>query len=76
MSLVLKDVEDEEVDVVLQVTTVTGFMENEDLWSKYISQGTSIVQWPCLHNNMLSYLDAIEILDTFESFKMFLTLVQ
>ena len=44
MSLVLKDVEDEEVDVVLQVTTVTGFMENEDLWSKYISQGTSIAQ--------------------------------
>ena len=44
MSLVLKDVEDEEVDVVLQVATVTGFMENEDLWSKYISQGTSIAQ--------------------------------
>lgn len=42
MSLVLKDVEDEEVDIVLKATTVTGFMENEDLWSQYMSQGISI----------------------------------
>jgi len=43
MSLVLKDVEDEEVDIVLEATTVTGFMENEDLWSQYMSQGISII---------------------------------
>ena len=43
MSLVLKDVEDEEVDIVLKATTVTGFMENEDLWSQYMSQGISII---------------------------------
>ena len=42
MSLVLKDVEDEEVDIVLKATTVTGFMENENLWSQYMSQGISI----------------------------------
>lgn len=43
MSLVLKDAEDEEVDIVLKATTVTGFMENEDLWSQYMSQGISII---------------------------------
>ena len=42
MSLVLKDVEDEEVDIVLKATTVTGFMENENLWSQYMNQGISI----------------------------------
>ena len=43
MSLVLKEAEDEEVDIVLQATTVTGFMENEDLWSQYMSQGISVI---------------------------------
>ena len=40
MSLVIKDTEDEEIDMILKATTVTSFMENEDLWGKYLQKGS------------------------------------
>ena len=40
MSLVIKDTEDEEIDMILKATTVTSFMENEDLWEKYLQKGS------------------------------------
>ena len=39
MSLVITDSTDDELDNILQQTTVNGFMENEDLWGKYLGKG-------------------------------------
>lgn len=36
MSLVISDTTDDELDIILQRTTVNGFMENEVLWGKYL----------------------------------------
>ena len=36
MSLVISDTTDDDLDNILQQTTVKGFMENEDLWGKYL----------------------------------------
>merc|ERR1712007_207742 len=36
MSLVISDTTDDELDDILQQTTVNGFMENEVLWGKYL----------------------------------------
>jgi len=38
MSLVISDTTDDELDDILQQTTVNGFMENEILWGKYLGK--------------------------------------
>jgi len=38
MSLVITDTTDDELDEILQQTTVNGFMENEVLWGKYLKK--------------------------------------
>ena len=38
MSLVISDTTDDELDDILQQTTVNGFMENEILWGKYLEK--------------------------------------
>ena len=44
MSLVINDNQDEEVDMVLQTATVKGFIQNKDLWSRYVDEGNSLIE--------------------------------